>query len=106
MTQRAFFLFSVIATGLCVVSVLGAVGPKGPVPTTKTDVVVDRLHGVEIADPYRWLENAGDPEVKSWVDQQNASSRSLLDKIPFRGAIRERLGRLLDIGTIGTPVPV
>ena len=106
MLQRCLLLISVGMFPLFAVSVLGAVGPRGAVPPTKTDVVVDRLHGVEIADPYRWLENADDPEVKSWVEEQNAYTRSLLDKIPFRGAIRERLSRLLDIGTISTPVPV
>jgi prolyl oligopeptidase len=77
-----------------------------PYPPSKTDQVVDKLHGIEIADPYRWLEDAGSPEVKEWVEKQNAYTRSVLDKLPGRDKIRARLSELLDIGTIGTPVPV
>jgi prolyl oligopeptidase len=77
-----------------------------PYPPSKTDQAVDKLHGIEIADPYRWLEDAGSPEVKEWVEKQNAYTRSVLDKLPSRDKIRARLSELLDIGTIGTPVPV
>jgi prolyl oligopeptidase len=76
-----------------------------PYPPTKTDQVVETVHGVQIADPYRWLEDAKSPEVKQWVEKQNAYSRSVLDKLQLRQQIRERLGPLLKIGTIGTPVP-
>lgn len=34
-------------------------------PTTATDTVIDNLHGTEIADPYRWLENAKSPETRA-----------------------------------------
>lgn len=41
--------------------------------------------GVAVADPYRWLENdvRTDPEVKAWVDVQNAVTRSFLDTLPI-----------------------
>ena len=45
MLQRCLLLISVGMFPLFAVSVLGAVGPRGAVPPTKTDVVVDRLHG-------------------------------------------------------------
>jgi prolyl oligopeptidase len=96
-------LLSVFALDLA--SLLAAHNPKSPYPPTKTESISEELHSVPIADPYRWLENAQDPEVKGWVEQQNAYTRSLLDKLPFRDAIRQRLSKLLEIGTIGTPVP-
>src|SRR5208282_5242053 len=74
-------------------------------PPTRTDKVIDKLHGVEVADPYRWLEEADNPEVRAWVEKQNAYTRSLLDQLPGREKIRERLSALLDIGSLGTPVP-
>ncbi|MDZ4697022.1 MAG: hypothetical protein SGI86_17930, partial [Deltaproteobacteria bacterium] len=43
----------------------------GP-PPTRTDKTVDTLHGVKVADPYRWLENAEASEVKQWTAAQNA----------------------------------
>ena len=36
-------------------------------PPTRTAVVTDTLHGVPIADPYRWLEDKDAPETRTWV---------------------------------------
>jgi prolyl oligopeptidase len=75
-------------------------------PSTRTEKIVDRLHGVDVADPYRWLEDGNSKEVKDWVEKENAFTRSILDKSPARAAIQKRLSSLLDIGTVGTPTPV
>jgi hypothetical protein len=29
--------------------------------------VKDTYHGVTVVDPYRWLENGADPEVRAWT---------------------------------------
>jgi len=42
----------------------------------KKDPATDTLHGMEVSDPYRWLEDSDDPEVHEWTEDQNA--RSLL----------------------------
>src|SRR5262245_63611873 len=79
---------------------------KAPAPPpSRTENVVDTLHGVAVADPYRWLEDAKSAEVQAWTEKQNAYTRSVLDKLPGREKIHERLGQLLDIGSLGTPVP-
>ncbi len=75
-------------------------------PPTRSEKVIDKLHGVEVADPYRWLEDADSAEVKAWVEKQNALTRSVLDPLPGRDKIRERLNILLEVGSIGTPAPV
>jgi prolyl oligopeptidase len=95
---------------LLVLVLLPAVLPAGEkksssYPPTKVDKVIDKIHGVEVADPYRWLEDAKSPEVEKWVEKQNNYTRSILDKLPGRARVRARLSELLDIGTIGTPVP-
>jgi prolyl oligopeptidase len=76
-----------------------------PYPPTWTDDVVETLHGVEIPDPYRWLEDADSPEVRAWVEAQNEYTRSVLDAVPDRARIHARLDALLQIGSIGTPAP-
>jgi prolyl oligopeptidase len=83
-----------------------AVGAATPTPPpTRTEPVVDKLHGVKVKDPYRWLENADAPEVKTWTDQQNAAMRHVLDAVPGRKAISDRLWQLHEIGSLGVPVP-
>ena len=76
--------------------------PAGP-PKAKVDTVVDTLHGHKIADPYRWLEDANSPDSQEYVREEMAYTRSLLDPLPGRDRIHERLTQLLSIGTIGTP---
>lgn len=66
----------------------------GP-PPTKTDDVTDTYHGTEVADPYRWLENAGDPEVAAWSDAQNAYARSVLDALPAAATLRPQVEAVL-----------
>ncbi|HEX5474064.1 MAG TPA: prolyl oligopeptidase family serine peptidase [Vicinamibacterales bacterium] len=59
-------------------------------PPARIADVVDRLHGVAVADPYRWLEDPDSAETRRWVDAQNALTRAALD-----GPVRDRLaGRL------------
>jgi prolyl oligopeptidase len=78
---------------------------KPAYPPTRSQPLTEKLHGVEVADPYRWLEDADNPEVEQWVEKQNDFTRSVLDKLPGRETIHERLSRLLDIAVLGTPVP-
>ncbi|MDB5397025.1 MAG: prolyl endopeptidase [Rhodospirillales bacterium] len=64
-------------------------------PPTAVKSVSDIYHGVAVADPYRWLENADDPAVKGWSDSQNMYTRAYLDGLAVRGPIKEELTRLI-----------
>ncbi len=80
--------------------------PKKPdYPPSKIENVVDTLHGVEVPDPYRWLEKGDDPAVKEWTARQNAFTRAWLDKLPGRDKLRSRLDQLLDVGSLSVAVP-
>jgi len=61
------------------------------------------LHGVEVADPYRWLEDSGDPDVRAWTAEQNAATRRALDGPAVRDPIRRRLDELLQVGVLDVP---
>ena len=74
----------------------------GP-PKAKVDVVEETIHGHKIADPYRWLEDASSADSQEYVQAEIAYTRSLLDPLPGRDQLHERLTQLLSIGTIGTP---
>jgi prolyl oligopeptidase len=64
---------------------------------------VEEIHGVKVSDPYRWLEDGDSPDVKGWTADQNARTRTLLDAIPGRDALRERVQTLLQIGRVSPP---
>jgi prolyl oligopeptidase len=64
-------------------------------PPARVDPLVETLHGVRVADPYRWLEDASSPETTAWVDAQNEYTRAVLDG-PSRDAFVEELTRRFD----------
>jgi prolyl oligopeptidase len=72
-------------------------------PKTRTESVVETLHGTSVADPYRWLENGEAKEVQEWTEKQNQFTRKHLDAVRGRDAIAARLDELLKIGTISAP---
>ncbi len=79
------------------------VGAPAP-PPTRRETVIENLHGVRIADPYRWLERGDDPEVGRWIAAQNDHADAAFASRPGRSRVRERLASLLSIGAVGTPV--
>ena len=64
---------------------------------------VDTYHGVEVADPYRWLEDLDAPDTAEWVTAQNAVTMPYLDAIPQRDPIRRRLTELWDYERVSAP---
>ncbi|NDD27128.1 MAG: S9 family peptidase [Proteobacteria bacterium] len=65
--------------------------------------IIDDMHGRQIVDPHRALEDENDPDVIAWTREQGALTRAVLDAVPQRAAIRERLRELLRIGWVGVP---
>ena len=72
-------------------------------PETRKDAVVETLHGVEVPDPYRWLEDDNAPETKAWVEAQNKVTFGYLATIPERERIRARLETLWNFERFGLP---
>lgn len=74
-------------------------------PETKKEDVSDEMFGIKVVDQYRWLEDANNPEVKEWIDKQNAYT----DKV-FQNEIIEIFSRELvknfKVTTFSEPVPV
>lgn len=62
-------------------------------PTPKSEIVED-YHGTAVPDPYRWLEDADDRQVKAWTEAQNQLTREYLDQIPALEKIKARLTEL------------
>jgi len=74
-------------------------------PFTRVQEVVDTVHGIELRDRYRWLEDVSSDEVRQWVAEQRAHTRSVLDGYPSRAEIASRLAEALGQGSLGPSVP-
>jgi prolyl oligopeptidase len=72
-------------------------------PAAPREAVVDTYHGTTVADPYRWLEDPDAPEVRAWIEAQNALTHSYLDPVPTRERVRERLTELWNYERYGLP---
>lgn len=69
-------------------------------PATRREAVVDAFHGVEVPDPYRWLESGDAPEVRAWVAAQNARTRAALDARADREHWRGHLVALMGLPVV------
>jgi prolyl oligopeptidase len=86
---------------LAAASALGAVGSPsatsksaaGP-PAAAKRPVEDRYWDVPVSEDYRWLEDWKDPRVRAWVDSQNVWTRGILDHLPARPEILQRVEAL------------
>ena len=74
-----------------------------PPPFTPVEPVTEILHGVEITDPYRWLEDQDSPRTRKWIEEQAAYTRAYLNAIPGRDRIRDRMQELLAIEATADP---
>jgi prolyl oligopeptidase len=80
-------------------------GPPAYPPTHRVDQI-DRYHGTEVADPYRWLETdiRQSKEVAAWVRAQNEVTAKSLGTHPDREAIRKRLEELWNYERYSSPM--
>ncbi|HEV2385895.1 MAG TPA: prolyl oligopeptidase family serine peptidase [Candidatus Acidoferrales bacterium] len=67
--------------------------PEKP-PVAPVRAVTTSYFGVEVTDPYRYMENLKDPQVQSWMNAQNQYASALLESIPGRGQLLDRLREL------------
>src|SRR6476659_9629356 len=72
-------------------------------PDTRTTETTDTLHGVAIADPYRWLEDQAAPETRAWIDSENAYTEAVIGALPGKERIERRLTELIKIDVVSVP---
>jgi len=63
-------------------------------PLAPVREVRETLHGVEVVDPYRWLEDAKSPDSQAFFREQDERARKELARIPGRAALAERIREL------------
>src|SRR5882672_1466023 len=63
-----------------------------PMPPTARKVdVVDHQFGLDLPDPYRWMEGASNAEFQAWLKGQGDFTRAQLDSVPALIDLQKRL---------------
>lgn len=69
----------------------------------RDEKVKENIFGIEVSDPYRWLEDPDSEETKQFVDAQNNISEPYLKGCPAREKIKARLTQMLDYPKYSPP---
>jgi prolyl oligopeptidase len=72
-------------------------------PPAPTDGTIDTFYGTQVPDPYRPLESIDAPATAQWVQSEALLTRSYLDAIPQRDAIKAHLKTLLKYEAFDIP---
>lgn len=72
-------------------------------PVTNKINQIDEYHGVQVADPYRWLEDPNTEAAKSWIEAQNRVTFAYLEEIPIREKLKQRITQLWNYEKYGIP---
>lgn len=67
-------------------------------PKTPEKPATDDYFGTKITDNYQWLEDLKSPEVKTWFKAQSDYSHIIIDKIPNRDALYNRMKQVQEMG--------
>ncbi|CAH0474601.1 unnamed protein product [Peronospora belbahrii] len=77
--------------------------PTYPV-VRRDDDMVETLHGIQVSDPYRWLEDPDSCETRAFVTQQNTVTQQVFhDQVPYVAEIKARLTELFDYEKYSAP---
>lgn len=100
--------FSIVPAILILVLVGCKEEPKKEVvsmtyPETKKVDTIDTYFGIDVNDPYRWLEDDRSAETAEWVKAENDVTFGYLEKIPFREELKQRLSDLWNYEKVGAP---
>jgi prolyl oligopeptidase len=78
--------------------------PSPSHPTADRIDLVEQIHGHQVADPYRWLEDTEDERTVAWSAAQDALFVAARDTWPGRQRLHKRISELVGAGVISVPV--
>jgi prolyl oligopeptidase len=73
-------------------------------PPARRDDRAEQIHGRLVRDPYRWLEDAGSEETRSWLAAQDALFAGFMAGLGDREPLARRVTELLGAGYVGAPL--
>jgi prolyl oligopeptidase len=77
--------------------------PTNSPPAARRDDTREVIHGVEVHDPYRWLEDGASAETNAWLaDQREYAGKFLAGS--ERDRIRQRLAEIIRTDEMSVPV--
>lgn len=80
-----------------------AVDPSRYPKIHRDESILENLHGVEVADPYRWLEDPDSRETQQFVAAQNELTSSVLSQCETRQQFNDLLTELFDYPRYSCP---
>ena len=92
-----------VLTWVLLVAAAVAQRVDGTYPPAPRSDAADTVHGIVVADPYRWLESPDAPETSAWVRGQDAALRSFVASAPGAANIHARLDALVAYDTVSVP---
>ena len=75
-------------------------------PDSKKDDLKETIHGYEIEDSYRWLEDFTSEDSKDWVKRQNEFTQKFIGNNKFKKSINKDFNKTLDTESISTPYKI
>ena len=75
--------------------------PQYP-PAPRLDLTED-LFGHRVADPYRWLEDAGSAQTSQWLAAEEELWAAYRAELPDRDRFAGRVHELMQVGAVGVP---
>ncbi len=73
-------------------------------PNSRKVNLIETIHGVEVSDPYRWLEDIDSAETRAWISAQNKLTSAYLEQLSGRERLKKRLHQLWDFEKFDAPV--
>ncbi len=102
-TSAILTLIATLGAGCHRPSATTAAQRRPAYPQARKEAVVDTYHGIEVADPYRWLEDADSAETQAWVARQNDLTERFLARTGAREKIKARLESLTNYPRYSSP---
>ena len=75
-------------------------------PNSQKIDFVETIHGYEIEDQYRWLEDFTSSDSQKWVKKQNDFTKKFIDKNKFQKSIAKNLKKTWETESISIPYKV
>ena len=98
-----FYLYVHIIT-LLIISIIFGKNQVLPIPpkTQRVDVN-ETIHGIEVVDPYRWLEDGDSAETREWINTQKEYTQRVIGSLPRREELKQRLTELMRVDHVEIP---